>query len=39
MAPVEFEIAFAVVMLIGFGISSYGVVACKFNKPLYFYPV
>jgi hypothetical protein len=37
--PVELEVAFVVVMLVGFGILSYGVVATKFNKPTDFYPV
>jgi hypothetical protein len=36
---VEFEIAFVVVMLVGFGLLSYGVVVTKFNKPLDFYPI
>ena len=36
--PVELEVAFVVVMLVGFGILSYGVVATKFNKPTDFYP-
>jgi hypothetical protein len=37
--PVELEVAFVVVMLAGFGILSYGVVATKFNTPTDFYPV
>src|SRR6476659_4064907 len=37
--PVELEVAFVVIMLVGFGILSYGVVATKFNKPTDFYPV
>ncbi len=39
LGPVELEIAFVVVMLIGFGLLSYGVVVIKFNKPLDFYPM
>ena len=37
--PVELELAFVVVMLVGFGVLSYGVVASKFNKLTDFYPV
>jgi hypothetical protein len=37
--PIELEVAFVVIMLVGFGILSYGVVATKFNKPTDFYPV
>jgi flagellar basal body-associated protein FliL len=37
--PVELEVAFVVVMLVGFGILSYAVVVIKFNKPLDFYPI
>jgi hypothetical protein len=37
--PVELEVAFVVVMLVGFGILSYGVVATKFNTPTDFYPI
>ena len=37
--PVELEVSFVVVMLVGFGLLSYGVVATKFNKPTDFYPV
>jgi hypothetical protein len=37
--PVELETIFVVVMLVGSGILSYGVVATKFNKPTDFYPI
>jgi len=37
--PVELEVAFVVVMLVGFGILSYGVVVTKFNKSTDFYPI
>ena len=36
--PVELEVSFVVVMLVEFGLLSYGVVATKFNKPTDFYP-
>ena len=35
--PVELEVAFVVVMLVGFGILSYGVLVSKFNKPSDYY--
>ena len=34
---VELEIAFVVVMLVGFGVLSYGVLSSKFNKPADYY--
>jgi hypothetical protein len=37
--PVELEVGFVVVMLVGFGILSYAVVVIKFSKPLDFYPI
>ena len=37
IVPVELEIAFVVVMLVGFGVLSYGVLASKFNKPPDYY--
>jgi len=35
--PVELEVAFVVVMLVGFGVLSYGVLVSKFNKPPDYY--
>jgi hypothetical protein len=37
--PVELETIFVVVMLVGFGTLSYGVVAGRSDKPTDFYPV
>jgi len=37
--PVELETIFVVVMLVGFGTLSYGVVVSRSDKPTDFYPV
>lgn len=35
----ELEITFVVVIIVGFGLLCFGVVAVKFDKPLDFYPI
>ena len=37
--PLELEITFVVVIIVGFGLLCFGVVAGKFDKPLDFYPI
>jgi hypothetical protein len=37
--PVELETIFVVIMLVGFGTLSYGVVVSRSDKPTDFYPV
>jgi hypothetical protein len=37
ISPLELEAALVIIMMVGFGILSFGVVTSKFDKPLDFY--